>query len=702
MTILRMDYETYCDLSLPKVGLDVYSQHPSCEALMLAYQFDDGPVLMWDRFEDGPDLPPDVVDALEDPAVQKWAFNAQFERTITRRLFNIDTPYENWRCTQALAYMHSFVGGLEQVGAQMNLGPSFLKQAAAGKALIKIFSMPQRVTKKNPHRRRDANTDPDLWQEFRGYCRQDVVSERAITEKLLRYPVLPFEWRLYEIDQEINDRGKPVDVKFVENAISMARRRKGELVQMLREKTGLSNPNSTQQFLPWIREHGYPFTDLKKNSVSKALKENAIEEAKEDGNGGFLTKRAVRALKIRQWSARLSTSKHATLLKAMCPNDRVMRFLYQFAGASRTNRWAGRKVQTQNLARPAKIIEEEDRLEVATAIIRSGNYDLLELFAAEPMEIIVGTVRSAFATEEDEEFVVCDLSSIESVVIGYLAGCERILQVFRDGKDVYRDFGQVWFKKTYDEITKGERSISKPAVLGAGYRLSGGKLDDQGRRTGLWGYAESMGIEMTREEAEDSVRVFREDYAPEIVQMWKDYENAARYVLKTHKPKKVGPVTFKWHKPYLVIELPSGRHMRYYKPKIQKQRVKSDRMIERRKPDGTVEYVAETYTRESLTYMGVSQITKRWQRIATHGGKITENVVQAFARDVLAVGIRRAHDKGFDIRGHVHDEIITLRKKGDERYNLEALRRCMTRPIKWAPGLPLGGAGWVGRFYKKD
>jgi DNA polymerase len=371
-----------------------------------------------------------------------------------------------------------------------------------------------------------------------------------------------------------------------------------------------------------------------------------------------------------------------------------LRGLYQFAGASRTNRWAGRAVQTQNLTRTPKIIEEEHRLELATNIIRSGDYDLLDLFAPEPMEIIVGTVRSAFATEEDEEFVVCDLSSIESVVIGYISGCERILQVFRDGKDVYKDFGQVWMRKSYDEITKHERGISKPAVLGAGFRLGGGSLNKEGKRTGLWGYAESMGIDMTREQSHESVRVFRADYAPEIPVMWKDYEDAVMYVMRTGKPKKVGPITFMMEKPYLTILLPSGRRMRYYKPRIMTEKVYTGELDQHGKPD--------FWTRTGLTYMGVSQITKRWQRIPTHGGKITENVVQAFARDILAEGIRRAHQRGFNIVGHVHDEIITLRKCGDERYSLDALREAMTAPISWAPGIPLGGAGWVGSFYRKD
>lgn len=675
MTILELDYETWNPHGGPAdIGLERYAN--TSEVMLAAYAFDGGPVHLWDHSEGDP-FPYELQEALEDPEVEKWAFNAQFERWITNRSLRIESPIKNWRCTMVLAYMRSFVGGLEDIGSQIQLPDNLRKMAAAGKEMIKIFCGPQRVTKKNPFARRNIITDPDLWDKFRQYCVQDVVTEREIKRRLLPFPTLPFEWQLYELDQLINDRGKPVDRRFVTNALAMAERRREELLEEMRDLTGLDNPNSVAQLLPWMRARGYFFNDMAKDTVAKALRENPLEPD------------ARTALLLRQWAARMSVKKHETLLEVIGDDDNV-RFIYQFAGASRTNRWAGRKVQTQNLPRTPKIIEDEERLEFVTRIIREDDYDMLTMWAPEPMEVIVGTVRSAFGTKEGEEFSVCDLSSIESVSIGYLAKCERILNVFRSGLDVYKDFGAMWLQKPYDEITKQERNWSKPAMLGAGYRLSGGEMDNEGKKTGLWGYAENMGIlDMTREQSHESVRVFREDYAPEVKTMWFRYEEAAAYAMRSGGARMVGPITFKYIKPFLCIILPSGRHMFYYKPRLEKVTITPR--------DG-----GEPFTRTSLTYMGMEQKTRQWKRLPTHGGKITENVVQAFARDILCVGLVRAHQRGFDIRGHVHDEIITLRSIGDPRYSWEALRECMTAPIKWAPGLPLGGAGWHGSFYRKD
>lgn len=674
-TVLHLDYETYGPEGGPsEVGLERYAN--TSEVLLAAYAFDNGPVNLWDR-DEGDEMPAELREALADPAVEKWAFNAQFERWITNRALGVASPVTNWRCTMVLAYMRSFAFGLEDIGAQIGLPAAYRKMAEEGREFMRLFCGPQRVTKKNPHVRRNAITDPDKWETFRRYCVQDVVTEREIKRRLLPFPTLDDEWRLYELDQIINDRGKPVDRAFVRNALAMAERRREELLDEMRDLTGLANPNSVAQLLPWLRERGYGFNDMGKDTVAKSLREDALDPE------------ARHALGLRQWAARTSVKKHETLLQVVGDGDNV-RFIYQFAGASRSNRWAGRKVQAQNLPRTPKIIEEEDRLAFVTNVIRSGDYDMLTLWAPEPMEVIVGTVRSAFGTKDDEEFVVCDLSSIESVSIGWLAKCERILRVFRAGLDVYKDFGSVWLGKPYEEITKQERGWSKPAMLGAGYRLSGGEIDKEGKRTGLWGYAENMGIlDITQEQSHESVRVFREEYAPEVKQMWFDYERAASKALKTGRPQRVGPITFKYLQPFLCIVLPSGRHMFYYKPRLERVTIKP-------KNGG------EPYTRTTLTHMGVEQKTRQWKRLPTHGGKITENVVQAFARDVLCVGIVRAHERGFDIRGHVHDEIITLRKRGDPRYSVDVLRECMTAPIPWAPDLPLGGAGWTGSFYRKD
>jgi DNA polymerase len=680
MDELELDYETYSERDLKVVGLDNYSA--AAEVMLAAYRFNGGPVRLWD-YHDGEPLPRDLAEALADPHVRKWAFNAQFERVITNAALGIYSPVKNWRCTMVLAYMQAFTGGLADVGRQMQVKDDLRKMQAEGKALVRLFCGPQKVTAKQPHVRRSALTDPDKWDTFRDYCIRDVVAEGSIRRPLLRYPIPEAEWELYEIDQIINDRGKPVNVQFVRNALDMAERRREELLVEMRRITRLANPNSQAQFLGWLKENGYSFSDIGKDTVTKSLREDPLTDV------------AKEALRLRQWAARMSVKKHKAILDCV-GEDGNLRYLYQFAGASRTNRWAGRKVQTQNLPRTPKVIENEFSLEYATDMIHRGAYDSIKQAFAEPMEIIVGTVRSAFGNIDgshgDGEFRVNDLSSIESVVLGYVARSKRILNVFHNGLDIYKDFGTVWLRKPYDQLSKFERNLCKPATLGAGYRLSGGDIitegKNAGKKSGLWGYAENMGIFMEREQAHDSVRVFREDWAPEVPVLWKAYETASRICLMTGKPQKVGPVTFEYMKPYMTIRLPSGRRMFYYKPRIETITVKPKK--------------GDPYTRKTLTYMGVSQVTKKWQRIPTHGGKLTENIVQAFARDVLAEGIRRAHKAGFILRGHVHDEVIAWQGVTDTLYTNDALAKCMTDPIPWAPDLPLKAAGWSGLFYRKD
>lgn len=681
MTILSLDYETYCDLDLRKVGLDVYSQHPSCEVLMCAYRFDDEEQQFWDATEEP--MPARLRAALLDPHVEKWAFNAQFERVITRRVLKLKTPTRGWRCTMVLGFMLSFSGNLDEMGRQINI-PADKAKIADGKRLMRMFSMPQRVTKNQPHARLTKKERPEDWQRYCDYCRGDEIAERYIRSKFIPYARshrrYDWEWHLYEIDQRINDRGIPMDAQFSRNALAMAKRRQDEIVSEMRKLTGLANPNSPAQLLGWLRERGYWFNDLGKDTVKKVLAEN--------GTGNYsLTDDAVKVLKLRQWAARISIKKHDTLLSVADLRKRVVRFLYQFAGASRTNRWAGRKVQTQNLPRTPKNIEEYELLVIATNAIRDGDYDFLDLFVSEIMEALVGTVRSAFRTDDDEEFVVCDLSSIESCVIGWLFKCERLLNVFRNGLDAYKDFATELFGVLYDQVTKKQRTDAKPAVLGCGYRLGGGELTDEGKKTGLWGYAENMGINLDKEQCHKAVEKFRTTY-PEIKQGWFDIEDAVIACVKTGIAQKCGYLRFEMvgGNKFLKMTLPSGRPIFYYKP----------RLVQRYWSDG------KPRKKLSFTYMGQDQKSGQWKRLENHGGRFTEQAVQGIARDVLAEGIKQAWKIGFDIRGHVHDEIKTVRKRGDARFSLDRLRQAMIRPLPWAPGLPLGGAGWEGPLYRKD
>lgn len=678
---MHLDWESKSDVSLITQGLDLYSAHESTRLLMGAYHFGDNKVKHWDA-EDR--MPAELRDALLDPHVEKWAFNAQFERVMTRRVAKIKTPITNWRCTMALAYMQSFFGGLDQVAKQVGL-PLDKQKSSEGKYLINLFCMPQKITAKNKLLWRDKYTNPDEWRRFEDYNDQDVVSETAVYDRLIRFPILPEQWALYELDQKINDRGLPINMEFVRQAIIMSDRRKAELVAELKDWTGLANPNSPSQLTTWLKKRGYPFDDLQKDTVKKVLKEMS----------GELSEEVVAVLNLRRQSARTSVKKYDAFQKFVGPNDRF-RFAYQYAGASRTNRFAGRKVQTHNLSRTPKNIEpdgdDDSRLITATNAILHGEYDFLGLYVEEPMDALSGLVRSAIWAPDGQEIRACDLSSIETVVIAWLSGCESLMNVFREGRCAYREFGTFLYNKDYDQITKGERTNSKPAVLGCGFRLGGGKLD-KGKRTGLWGYAEAMGVDMPQDEATKAVEVYREKYS-EVADMWKTLENAVMGTIRTGRDIQVGPVTITLRKPYLMIRLPSGRYMYYYQPRIETKEYigrPTDKY-----PEG------EPYTRKVFSYMGKGETGAVWMRIASHGGKIIENIVQAIAFDLLGGGLLKADEKGFNVIGHVHDEIKTLQDKDDEEHTNELLRECMIDKPDWAATMPVNAVAGSFDFYRKD
>lgn len=696
---IRLDYETYSDVDIRKDGLDLYSSHPSTEILMCAYAINGAAVRLWQAHEGPP--PAELVEALEDPLVEKWAFNAQFERVMTRRLRVAKTPRKGWRCAAVLAGLAAFNGSLKEVGARLGLPADKVKDQR-GEHLIRLFSMPQRITKNNPLARRDWRTNPDEWAEFCSYCVQDVHSESAAVDRLLRYfPDLSSEWALYELDQKINDRGLPVDLEFCRQAIAMSNRRKAELTSEMRELTGLPNPGSVSQLLPWLRDRDYPFKDLRKESIAKAEVLNA--EAEET----LLEGEAPRVLELRRWQARLSVKKYDALLNTTGPGA-AARFLYQMAGAGRTARWAGRRVQAQNLARTPRSLEDPAALALANQLIRAGDYEGLSLFMGEPMEALVGCVRSAFRAPDGQEFRVSDLASIETAVIALLAGCQPLLDVFHNGLDPYKDFATTFYGVSYDEVTKAQRNFCKPPMLGCCYRLGGGVLVD-GVKTGLWGYAENMGIPMPQAESHRAVRIYRTKYA-EIPAMWRGLEDAAEAAMDTRRVTRCGLLRFEFRSPFLLMHLPTGRPLFYYRPRMEIRTIPTGELIERRSrgwdldgaPEGQMITVERTWQKRTLTYLGKHQTTGQWVRIDTHGGRTTEQATQAVARDVLKFGLLRADRDGFAIRGHSHDEIITTARVDDQYHTHERLGWCMTRPVPGLEGLPLGSAGFSSPFYKKD
>ncbi|WOK01442.1 DNA polymerase [Pseudomonas phage UF_RH7] len=698
-TVINLDYESKSPVNLKTEGLDRYSAHRDTEVMMASWSINEGTVQHWD-YNNGR-MPGELREALEDPDVEKWAFNAQFERIMTQRVLKIKTPYESWRCTMVLAYMQGFSGTLEQVGRNVGL-PDDKQKMADGKRLIRLFCTPQKPTKNQPHIWRDLLTDPDEWEHFCLYNIRDTETEMAIKRRLIKYPVPASEWALYALDQQINDRGVPVDMDFVNNAIWMAARRKKELIADLKKITKLANPNSTPQLLPWLKERGYPFDDIQKDTVKKVvsiplgkLKRQldirqmlSVDEYLDADDPGTVPvekqQEMNRALDVRKNASRISIKKYNAIEAARGEDDRF-RFSLQMHGASRTGRWAGRRLQTQNLPRTPKFLEEDEDLEIATEMIRAGEYDMFQLYVGEPMEALVGLVRSSIRASEGRELRVCDLASIESVVIGWMCKCAWLMGVLDRGHDIYQSFGVHLFGKPYERVTKAERNISKPPTLGCGYRLGGGEMRD-GKKTGLWGYAENMGVNMTQDESIYAVKVFRE-LCPEIVQTWYDLERAVEKCVRTGATVQCGVIRFEMKKPYLCAVLPSGRRLYYFKPRIE-----------------TKQFEGKTgpYTKKSFSYEGQDQKTGQWTRIYSHGGKLVENFVQAIARDIIKAGLLRADRAGFDIVMHVHDEIVTEQPKNDDVRTVALLSECMTAPISWAPGLPLKATGWAGQFYKKD
>jgi len=469
----------------------------------------------------------------------------------------------------------------------------------------------------------------------------------------------------------INNRGVWVDEKLAKNAKEMADEYRARQFAVMKDLTGLDNPNSVQQFKPWLQARGYPFDDINKDTIKKVINSGDYE----------LSEDALQAIDLRADISRSSLKKYDTMLDARCDNGRILGML-KFGGATRTKRWAGRIVQLQNLARTPKYLEDETRLKMANQYIHKHDLEGLSLYCGNPMEALVGCIRSALSPSVGNEYTVADLSSIESVAIGYLTKCQWILDVLTNKRDIYKSFASEWLKKPYDAVDKNDRSQAKPACLGSGYRLGGGEIIN-GKKTGLWAYAEGMGIHMTQEAAHSSTNKFRE-LCPEIVQAWYDLEKAAHKTVRDKRTRQVLCFTFRKEGAFLTIELPSGRKLYYCRPEL------SEKTLNGRNGP---------YTKTQLTYEGRLDNGK-WGRVSTHGGKLIENLVQAFSRDILCVGLMRAHQKGMKTVFHVHDEIITENKKG--KFTVAELISCMTDPIEWAPGIPLGAAGWQGSFYRKD
>lgn len=679
------DFETVSRVDLKTSGLSRYARDPSTKPLMLAWAVDDEPVEQV-VFAKGQKAPPRLREALRDPKIIKSAWNAPFERSIFKHTLGLDIPVEQWRCTMALAYTLSLPGSLGAAGEVVNL-PMDKKKDSRGKSLIRKFSSPRKPTKNKPWEFCTWETDPEEFEEYELYNRQDVEAERAIWRRIRKWDMPEHEWALWHLDQRINEAGIPINRRVVVNAVKVAAEVVAERLDEMKKITGLDNPNSTAQLLPWLQGRGYPYGDLKKGHVNRAV-DNAAELAKGDAHDDLL-----RVLELRQEVSKSSVKKYNALQDSLDDDD-VLRGAFQFAGAGRTWRWAGRRYQAQNLARPAWYLEKSQL--ACVRHLEKLDTEAIELLYPKPMDLLSTCVRPVVQSKRGEVLIDADLNAIENRVLGWLAGEDKILQVFRDKKDPYIDFACHLTGRPYEELwheykvldLKADRTTAKPGVLGCGYMLGAGEEFENERTgeieaTGLLGYAWNMGIKsFTKELSSKSVTTWRETYT-RAVEYWYEIERAARRCIITGRPQEAGWVTFDRSGPFLRMRLPSGRYLHYCRPEIQ------EKMMPWGKKKGVI------------TYEGLND-KNQWVRISTHPGKLTENADQAISRDLLAYGMRLAAKEGLNIRMHIHDQIVASVPESKAEESLRILRECMSETPEWAPGLPLSSEGFISPAFIKD
>lgn len=645
MSVLAIDIETYSDIDLTKSGVYAYSDSPNFTILLFAYAFDDEPTRIVD-IASGEELPKSVLDALTNEAITKTAFNAAFERICISRFLGIHLSAASWVCTAVQSAMLALPLSLDGVGEVLDIT---LKKLKEGTDLVRFFSMPCKATKANGGRTRNLPGDaPEKWARFKEYCVRDVEAEREIREKLRNYPIPDSEMELYRLDQEINDRGILVDRELVACAVECDLQYKEQTTRRAYELTGLENPNSVSQVKDWLAGRGVDAESLDKKAVKELMPEA-------DGE-------VLEMLKLRLLMAKTSVKKYQAIERSVCSDGRVHGLL-QFYGANRTGRWAGRLVQVQNL--PQNHIPD---LGLARDLIKKRRFEDIDLLYDSTPGVLSELIRTAFVPRPGCRFIVADFSAIEARVIAWLSGENWRLDVFKTHGRIYEASASAMFGVPIEQITKGSplRQKGKIAELALGYGGSVGALTAMG--------ALDMGL--TEEELQPLVNQWRAAN-PHITKYWWDCDAAAFTAVQDKTEATVGRVTFSWRSGILFITLPSGRKLSYIKPRLATNR----------------------FGRTGLTYEGVGESKKRL-RIETYGPKLVENIVQATARDLLAEGMLRLRNAGFDIVMHVHDEAVIEVPHGAS--SVEEVCRIMAEAPAWADGLPLRADGYECDFYKKD
>lgn len=642
MRTLSIDIESYSDVNLSKCGVYKYASSLAFEILLFGYAVDGGDVRVVD-LACGEQIPDEILSALSDASVTKWAFNAMFERVCLSNFLGEWLEPEGWRCTMVWAATLGLPLSLESAGVALGLEKQKLTE---GKDLIRYFCVPCKPTKANGGRTRNRpEHDPEKWKRFKAYNLRDVETEMQIQKRLSHFPVPDAIWEEYHLDQEINDRGIGVDMELVRQAIAIDARSRERLTAAMRELTELENPNSVQQMKQWLADQGMETDTLGKKAVAELVK-TAPEPLRE-------------VLSLRQQLAKSSVKKYAAMENAVCADGRA-HGMFQFYGANRTGRFSGRLIQLQNLPQ-----NHMGDLAEARALVRSGNYEALSMLYEDIPDTLSQLIRTAFVPQNGRKFIVADFSAIEARVIAWFAGERWRLKVFEDGGDIYCASASQMFHVPVEKhgVNGHLRQKGKIAELALGYGGSVGALKSMG--------ALEMGL--AEEELQPLVDAWRSSN-PMITQFWWDVDRAVKDCIRQRVPTETHGLRFDYRSAMLFITLPSGRRLAYVKPRIGENR----------------------FGGESVTYMGVSG-TKKWEWLESYGPKFVENIVQGTARDILCYAMRTLRNCA--IVAHVHDEVII---EADRRMSVAAVCEQMGRTPPWAKGLKLRADGYECEFYQKD
>ena len=642
MKSIEIDIESYSDVDLYKCGVYKYSSSPNFEILLFGYSVDGGDVKVAD-LACGEEIPAEILAALSDESVTKWAFNAMFERVCLSNYLGEWLEPESWKCSMVWSATLGLPLSLENVGTVLGLEKQKLSE---GKDLIRYFCVPCKPTKANGGRTRNLpEHDREKWERFKAYNLRDVEAEMQIQQRLVKFPVPDFVWEEYRQDQEINDRGIGVDMEMVTQAIAMDGRSKAELSAAMQELTELENPNSVQQMKQWLSENGMETDSLNKKAVAELLK-TAPEPLGE-------------ALALRQQLARSSVKKYQAMENAVCADSRA-HGMFQFYGANRTGRYSGRIIQLQNL--PQNHIPD---LAQARGLVKAGDFDALSLLYEDIPDTLSQLIRTAFVPQDGRKFIVADFSAIEARVIAWIAGERWRLKVFEGGGDIYCASASQMFHVPVEKhgVNGHLRRKGKIAELALGYAGSVGALKSMG--------ALEMGL--AEEELQPLVSAWR-DSNPNITEFWWAVDRAVKECVKKRMPTETHGIRFDYQSGMLFITLFSGRRLAYVKPRIGENQ----------------------FGGESVTYMGVGG-TKKWERLESYGPKFVENIVQAVSRDILCYAMRTL--RNCSIVATVHDEIII---EADRRMSVKAVCEQMGRTPPWAKGLLLRADGYSCEWYRKD